>query len=222
MKLLFFVLLLANGIVLLVLQSARTPGIEPERIAAQLHPERLTVLEERPVPAAAAAPVSEDPPQAVPAAAASPACIDIGDFNSRDGAAFETEFARLSTGALPAKRLVRSPPQHIVYLPPQAGEAAAGRRLAQLRERGFADSAIIRDEPTRRWGISLGLFSRMALAEAQQQKLRDAGVTDARIAEYPVNSARYAYRIAGLDEAATGRLEALVSGFAGVALRSCQ
>lgn len=216
MKLLFFILLLANGVVLLVLQSAHTPGIEPERIAAQLHPERLTVIQE------SATPVSEGQPEVVSTAAASPACIDIGDFNTRDGAAFETAFGRLSPGALPIKRLVQAPPQHIVYLPPQAGEPAAGRRLAQLREMGFADSAIIRDEPTRRWGISLGLFSRMQLAEAQQQKLRDAGVTDARIAEYPVNSARYAYRIDGLDEAATGRLEALASGLAGVALRSCQ
>ncbi len=222
MKLLFFILLLANGAVLLALQSARTSGIEPERLAAQLHPERLTVIRQPAAPATAAASVPEVQPEAGPAPAASTACVDIGDFNSRDGAKFETEFALLSTGALPSKRMVRPPPQHIVYLPPQAGEAAAGRRLAQLREMGFADSAVIRDEPTRRWGISLGLFSRMALAEAQQQKLRDAGVTDARIAEYPVNSARYAYRIAGLDEAATRQLEALASGLAGVVLRSCQ
>lgn len=218
MKLVFFILLLANGVVWLVLQSARTPGIEPERIAAQLHQERLTVIKEpQPVPAA---PVPEDTTEAAPATAAA-ACIDIGDFNTRSAATFEAEFARLSQGALPTKRLVRAPPQHIVYLPPQAGEAAASRRLAQLRDMGFTDSAVIREEPTRRWGISLGLFSRVELAEAQQQKLREAGVTDARIGEFPVNSARYAYRITGLDEAATGRLVALASGLAGIRLRNC-
>lgn len=219
MKLVFFILLLANLILLLVLQSARTGGTEPERLARQLHPERLTVVDPPSAPPAAPA----EPPSAPAAAAAAPlACLEIGDFSTRSAEDAEARLAQLSLGALPTKRLVKPPPQHIVYLPPQAGEAAAARRLAQLREGGFADSAIIRDEPTRRWGISLGLFSRMELAEAQLQKLRDAGVTDARIAEYPVNSARYAYRLAGLDEASAERLRGLASGLAGAVLRSCQ
>ncbi len=207
MRLVFFILLLANVVVLLALQSARTVGTEPARIAGQLHPERLTVIDE---------------PAPMPAVAASSACVDVGDFSSRSAEDFETGLAQLSPGVLPKKRQVQAPPQHIVFLPPQAGQAAAGRRLAQLREMGFSDSAIIRDEPTRRWGISLGLFSRVELAEARQQTLRAAGISDARIGEYPVNSARYAYRLAGLDEATTRRLGKLASSLAGVALRSCQ
>lgn len=217
MKLVFFILLLANLILLLVLQSARTGGTEPELLARQLRPERFTVVDPPSAPPAAPA----EPPSA-PAAAAPLACLEIGDFSTRGAEDVEARLAQLSLGALPTKRLVQPPPQHIVYLPPQAGEAAAARRLAQLREGGFADSAIIRDEPRRRWGISLGLFSRIELAEAQLQKLRDAGVTDARIAEYPVNSARYAYRLAGLDEASAERLRGLASGLAGAVLRSCQ
>ncbi len=218
MKLVFFILLLANVVLLLVLQSARTPGIEPERIAAQLHPDRLTVIAQPPVAPQAAAPAPEDK-----AAAATPlACIDLGDFTARAAEEVEPPLAQVSPGVQPAIRLVQAPPQHIVYVPPQAGEAAAGRRLAQLREKGFADSAIIRDEPSRRWGISLGLFSRHDLAESHQQKLRAAGIADARVAEYPVNSARYAFRLDGLDGAAAGRLKALASGIAGVALRSCE
>lgn len=220
MKLVFFILLLANLVLLLVLQSARTGGTEPERLARQLHPERLTVVD--PPSAPPAAPAAPAEPPSAPAAAAPLACLEIGDFSTRGAEDAEARLAQLSLGALPTKRLVKPPPQHIVYLPPQAGEAAAARRLAQLREGGFADSAIIRDEPTRRWGISLGLFSRMELAEAQLQKLRDAGVTDARIAEYPVNSARYAYRLAGLDEASAERLRGLASGIAGAVLRGCQ
>lgn len=218
MRLVFFILLLANVVVLLALQSARTVGTEPARIAGQLHPERLTVIDE-PAPGATAAQRSAP---ASAAMAASSACVDVGDFSSRSAEDFETRLAQLSPGVLPKKRQVQAPPQHIVFLPPQAGQAAAGRRLAQLREMGFADSAIIRDEPTRRWGISLGLFSRVELAEARQQTLRAAGISDARVGEYPVNSARYAYRLAGLDEATTRRLGELASSLAGVALRSCQ
>jgi hypothetical protein len=214
-----------NLIVLLVLQSARTVGTEPERIARQLHPERLTVIgAASPKTEAMPAPLSQRVPEtpAVPIAPPAPTCIDIGDFSTRSAETFEAQLSKLSPAVLPKKRLVQAPPQHIVYLPPQASEAAAGRRLAQLRETGFADSAIIRDEPTLRWGISLGLFSRLALAEAHQQKLRDAGISDVRVAEYPVNASRYAYRLDGLEETATGRLKALISGLAGVALRDCQ
>jgi hypothetical protein len=217
MRLVFFGLLLANLILLLVLQSTRTAGTEPERIAGQLHPERLTVIAAGSSQAHATSPavVREVPP-------ALPGCVELGDFSTRSARDIEAKLAQLSPDVLPKKRLVQAPPQHIVYLPPQASEAAAGRRLAQLRQMGFTDSAVIRDEPTRRWGLSLGLFSRLELAEARQQTLREAGVSDARITEYPVNSSRYAYRLSGLDDVTTERLKVLVSGLAGIALRECQ
>ncbi len=212
MRAVFFLLLIANLALLPLLQSLHTPVTEPERLAGQLNPERLTLLEAEPAlqPAKAAA------------EAAAPVCVEVGEFSTLTAERFEAQLARLSPGELPSKRLVRMPSQHIVFLPPQASATAAARRLAQLRELGFTDSAVIRDEPTRRWAISLGLFSRLDLAESQLQKIRAAGVTDARIAEHPVNSARYAYRVSGLDAAGEQQLSALVSGFAGVALRPCQ
>jgi hypothetical protein len=45
MKRVFFGLLLANLTLLLALQSTRMAGTEPERIAGQLYPERLTVID---------------------------------------------------------------------------------------------------------------------------------------------------------------------------------
>jgi hypothetical protein len=217
MKRVFFGLLLANLTLLLALQSTRMAGTEPERIAGQLYPERLTVIAAASSQAHAASVAVEREVSAV-----LPGCVELGDFSTRSARDIEAQLAQLSPDALPKKRLVQAPPQHIVYLPPQASEAAAGRRLAQLRQMGFSDSAVIRDEPTRRWGISLGLFSRLELAEARQQTLRAAGVSDARITEYPVNSSRYAYRLSGLDESTTERLKALASDFAGIVLRECQ
>lgn len=208
MKAIFFLLLLANLSLLPLLERARHADTEPERLARQHHPERLTLLG------------TEAPPAA--SVAAAPLCVDVGEFDARSASRFEAQLARLALHALPVKRLVRKPPQHIVYLPPQASSAAAMRRLAQLRELGFADSAVIRDEPSRRWAISLGLFSRRELAEVQQEKLRAAGVSDARVDEYPVNSARYAYRLTGIDAAGWQSLEALALGFAGVTLTPCE
>ena len=45
MRLFLFALLLANVVMLLVLQSYRPPGLEPERLALQQHAERVTVAE---------------------------------------------------------------------------------------------------------------------------------------------------------------------------------
>ncbi len=234
MRFVFVLLLLANVALWPLLPAMRSEGLEPERLAQQLHPERLIVIDTpaagtRPAPdkvAAAGQPADAGPtaptaPIALPApqraADAGNTCIDVGDFNYATAGRFEAELSTLAREVLPARRLARVPPQYIVLVPPQASAAAAVRRLAALRELGFAD----RDEPSRRWAISLGLFSRLSLAEAQLEKLHAAGISDARVADHPVNSGLYAYRIAGLDEAGTRQLKTLASAFAGVSLRSC-
>lgn len=213
MKIVFFLLLVANLALLPLLQSLYPSVTEPERLARQLNPERLTLLDAEPPPRPADAAGTKD---------AAPSCVDVGEFSTSAAERFEAQLSVLTLGELPSKRLVRMPPQHVVFLPPQASATAAGRRLLQLRELGFADSAVIRDEPSRGWAVSLGLFSRLDLAEAHLEKLRAAGVSDARIAEYPVNSARYAYRLSGLDAAGEQRLSELASGFASVTLQPCQ
>ena len=103
----------------------------------------------------------------------------------------------------------------------QASEAAANRRVAQLREQGFRDVSVIRDTSPRRWGISLGVFSKPELAEAQLAALRQAGVSDARVEEHPLNTSRFAYQLVGLDDGSGDALKKLLAGFTGTALRDC-
>jgi hypothetical protein len=93
--------------------------------------------------------------------------------------------------------------------------------LAQLRTLGFTDSAVIRDDSARRWGISLGRFTRTELADAHLEKLRAAGVSDARIGEYPLNTARYAIRVTLEDAESRDDLKALATKFGGLTLRAC-
>lgn len=236
MRVLFFLLLLGNLVLLLVLQGSRDRGLEPERLAQQLHADRLSVVDgrrpplEAPLPADAPAPADPPAPAAqppgpaaqAPAFGGAPVCVEIGDFSPQAAVAFEDALSRLSHTGIPQRRTVRAAPSQLVYLAPLPGEVAATRRLAELRALGFADSAVIRDDPARRWGISLGLFSRPELAEAQLAKLREAGVSDARIGDHPSNAARYAYRLPGVDAAGGARLAAAASNFEGVALRRCQ
>jgi hypothetical protein len=232
MRLFFFLLLLANVVVLLVLQVAHDRSIEPERLELQVNAERVSVIgADGKLAAAPSTPIPASPSATDTTTATAPAeasalsgtatCIEIGDFTTQTAASFEQELSRLSHTGIPQRRVVQPAPSQLVYLPPQRSEADANHRLAQLRKMGFADSAVIRDDPARRWGISLGRFTRTELADAHLEKLREAGVNDALIIEYPPNSTRYAYRLSGVNAAGGARLATAAAHYAGVTMRHC-
>ena len=210
-RFLFWLLLLSN-LVLLTLMPGPLPGfssLEPERLAQQLKPESIRLLSN---------PLTNSVAPAMPA----PACTEIGDFNSTTAAKFEARLARLKLPTLPAKQMVQPPTSSLVFIPPQPDEAAANRRLAQLRAQGFNDVSVVKEPLSRRWGISVGLFSSGELALAQLESLKKAGITDARIEEHPLNSARYAYRLQGLVADDKPELKAMLPDFPGAEIRSCK
>ncbi len=179
---------------------------------------------------AAAAATAENPGRTAPPAAADAGssslaravCVELGDFSAQAAESFEPQLSRLSMTGIPQRRVVQPPPSYLVFLPPLPTEAAAKRRLAQVRDKGFADSAVIRDESPRRWGVSVGLFSKEELAIAQLDKLHKVGIDEARMGEHPLNSTRYAYRLPGVTEAGATRLAAVASGYSGVSMRACK
>lgn len=213
MRPLFFLLLLANAIVFLLLQATQQFGSQPDRMSQQVNAERLNLVD-----VSGKASVSENGSES---SASKPACIELGDFNTQSAASFEQQLAKLSSKPTPERRLVQAASSQQIFIPPQSSEEAANRRLAQLRTLGFTDSAVIRDDSARRWGISLGRFTRPELAEAHLDKLRAAGVTDARIGEYPLNTARYAIRVSVEDAESRDELKALATKVGGLTLRAC-
>jgi hypothetical protein len=209
MRLLFYLLLLANAIVFVLLQATQRFGGESDRMSQQVHAERLNLVD-----------VSGKSPASA-SHSSKPVCIEIGDFNTQTVASFEQQVAKLSSAPTADRRLVQAASSQLIFIPPQASEEAANRRLAQLRTLGFTDSAVIRDDSARRWGISLGRFTRTELADAHLEKLRVAGVSDARIGEYPLNTARYAIRVTLEDAESRDDLKALATKFGGLTLRAC-
>lgn len=210
-RFLFWVLLLSN-LVLLTLMPGPLPGLsslEPERLGQQIKPESIRLLS-NPLTASS----MPTPPPA-------PACTEIGNFNSAMAAKFEARLARLKLPTLPAKQMVQPPTSSLVFIPPQPDEASANRRLAQLRAQGFNDVSVVKEPLSRRWGISVGLFSSGELALAQLDSLKKAGISDARIEEHPLNSARYAYRLQGLVADEKPELKAMLPDFPGAEIRGC-
>ncbi len=170
-------------------------------------------------PPASAAPSSAPPGEA---ALAQAVCVELGDFTAQASESFEPQLSRLSMTGIPQRRVIQPPPSYLVFLPPLPTESAASRRLAELRQKGFADSAVMRDDTPRRWGVSAGLFSKEDLAIAHLDKLHKAGFAEARMGEHPLNSTRYAYRLPGVTAAGATRLAAVASGYAGVSMRPCK
>lgn len=207
MRLFFWVLLLANAVLIfMVTQTTPQPGKKSETpTVTEIAPERLTLLAARPLVRRA------DEGE----------CVEVGTFTTQSALKFESALAQLSLRELPKKRLIQAPPSHLVFLPPQQGESGANRRLNQLKNLGFKDSAVIREAGERHWGVSLGIFTSPELAEARLKLLKNAGITDARIEEHPINSSRFAYELRGLDRNMKTGVTALQSSFEGTSLQPC-
>ncbi len=211
-RLLFWVLLISN-LVLLTLLPGPLPGtssLEPQRVLQQVQPERVTIVSN---------PLTNDPALAAPKPGP---CVEIGDFSTTAAAKFESRLAKLKLPTLPLKLQVQPPQASLVFIPPQSDEASANRRLNQLRKLGFNDLSVVREPPARRWGISVGLFSSAELAAAQLENLKKAGVADARIEDYPLNSAKFAYQLKGISSEDKPELKTVIAEFTGISMRSCK
>jgi hypothetical protein len=209
-RLLFWLLLLANLVLLTLLPGPLpwTATLEPQRLLQQVQPDSVKMIPN---------------PQMSDSAKAEPtkeSCV--GDFSATTATKFESRLAKLKLPSLPLKQQVQSPQASLVFIPSQSDEASANRRITKLRALGFTDVSVVREPLARRWGISVGLFTSPELAAAQLENLKKAGITDARIEEHPLNSARFSYQLKGYAGEDKPELKALIAEFSGVALRSCK
>ena len=211
-RLLFWLLLLANLVLLTLLPGPLpwTATLEPQRLVQQVQPDSVKLIPN---------PQMNDSAKAEPT---KESCVELGDFSATTAIKFESRLAKLKLPSLPLKQQVQSPQASLVFIPPQSDEASANRRITKLRALGFTDVTVVREPLARRWGISVGLFTSPELAAAQLDNLKKAGITDARIEEHPLNSARFSYQLEGYAGEDKPELKALIAEFSGVALRSCK
>ena len=211
-RLLFWLLLLANLVLLTLLPGPLpwTATLEPQRLLQHVQRDSVKLIPN---------PQMNDSAKAEPA---KESCVELGDFSATTAIKFESRLAKLKLPSLPLKQQVQSPQASLVFIPPQSDEASANRRITKLRALGFTDVSVVREPLARRWGISVGLFTSPELAAAQLENLKKAGITDARIDEHPLNSARFSYQLKGYAGEDKPELKALIAEFSGVALRSCK
>jgi hypothetical protein len=183
---------------------------EPQRLAAQVHPERVTVMPEL---AASAAIRSARDEAAL--------CLEAGPFSDDSVQAAE---AALATLALPAgswaRRTIRPGPIFVVYAGRVAEPAARARRVAELQRLGLAFENL--DAPPELApGLVLSRHAEAAAAEAALAVASTAGLRGARVAELPAPPPQLWLRAQRADTATQVALLALQSTALGGGFRAC-
>ncbi len=161
-------------------------------------------------PAASAA-ASSRTAGATTAAAAAPhstVCLQLGPYTDATQA---VGTALRAAGLHPVARSRALPPQWMVLLGPYADDAALHRKLGALRKLGLSPGsyAPVLDRPRYEPGISLGVFSARAAAEAQLALMRHHGVQHARVVQRNDGVDAQYWVLDGLDAAAAERLHRL-------------
>jgi hypothetical protein len=192
---------------------------EPQRLAAQVHPERVTVM--APVAASAAIRTAQD--QAA-------LCLEAGPFTEDSVQAAEAALVEL---ALPAgtwaRRTVTVGPQFLVYAGRVADEASRRRREAELQRLGLAFEPL--DAPSELGqNLAPGLAPELVLSRHAERSLADAalaaaasaGLRGARVAELPAPAPQVWLRAARADTAAQVALLATQAPALAGGFRACK
>lgn len=192
-------LLILNGLALAAIAGwfgAPASVGEPERVANQLHPERVRFIGEQAPSASAAvsaapaatadnttaaneAPAPSAPP-AEPPPASTLACASWSGLSAEEA---ERLAARIAEAGLTVRRHSgEAPASWWVRLPPQGSRDQAERKVRELKALGVTDYFIVQDAGPNQFAISLGLFKSEAAAHQQLAQLRSRGVRTAGVA----------------------------------------
>lgn len=180
---------------------------EPERLAAQLRPELITVLTAGAVSAAVAAASSASAPASE--AEPPPLCLEAGPFNEAGAVAAEAVLAQqgVPDGAVTRELVARSYTWGVVMgrFPDREALRARADELRRLNVR-FEELAT---PPALVPGLRLGNFSDRYGAEAALNTLAAKGVRGARVAPLPSGTAQQWLRAARADAELQTRLKSL-------------
>ncbi|SFU27206.1 SPOR domain-containing protein [Pseudoduganella namucuonensis] len=198
---------------------------EPARLANQLNANKLFIIAPAKANAAMAALAAPAPaPAAVEKKPETIACLEIGNFLLPEARRFETQLAKLDLGDRQAR--INMPgteiSSYIVYIPPQGGKEGADKKTAELRQLGVTNYFVMSDNPTQRWGISLGVFKSETAAQNLLASLQKQGVHGARVAPRMSGSKQLAFQFRGISAEVKAQLDKIRGGFEDKVSRGCK
>jgi len=186
----------------------REQGRDPEPLARQIEPQKLTI-------------VAPESLQTQAAAKQRRSCIEWGSFSSVDAARAEQALAPLALGPRLAQRRSEETAHWWVFLPPQGNRQGALRKVEELKGLGVEEFFVMQEEGRLRWAISLGVFRTEDSAKARLEALRAKKVRGVQLGERDTQVAKVSFQVRDADEALVAKLREQVQGFAGSELREC-
>jgi hypothetical protein len=188
---------------------------EPERLARQVHPERVRIL-----PPDAAASRSG-------AAGAEPgalACLEAGPLGAAEVAAAETALQAAAPDLASsrwARVETRPPGTWIVYMGRYANRDTLLEKEDELKRRGVAYEEL-RGTPALEPGLALGRFDERAQADAALARLtRQQDIHTARVTQLAPSASTFMLRVTQADAALAAQLTALKAGALGRGFAPC-
>ena len=108
-------------------------------------------------------------------------CSEWGPLHATELAQARTALAQISPDLHAMERRVEDAPRWWVFIPPRENRKAAIKKVNELRGLGIRDYFIVQKDPSRRFAISLGIYSTKGAATARLSELKAHGVHSARI-----------------------------------------
>ena len=162
MKALFFLLLFANVVFALYIQSGLKPSHNTP-LPAEIHPEKIRLL-----------PIAETAPTL-----AAPACLEWGGFIGTDLQRAEAAIAKLQLNEDLDRHTIGEVTAYWVHIPPLKTKHDADKKIDELKKLGVANYFLIQDSGEWNNAISLDIFrseeaARKFLAEVKGKGIRSA------------------------------------------------
>jgi SPOR domain len=206
-RIVIILLLLANLALFALTRLDSAPGGEAQRLAEQVQPDKLKLLTPQQVAALGPAKV----------ASLSDVCVEWGPMSEAERTRAMTELAPLGLGPLVTSRRVDTG-GYSVTLGGFPTQAAAERRMAELRARGITDLSVV-DLGRGQYVVSLGIFRTEVAANGRADALAQQGITGARVAPRPAGVQQTVLVIRDPPQAAVARLRELAPAYSGTEIR---
>lgn len=232
MKILFWIMLLANVVFFVALRWGGLLTDESQVVAQPaLHEEQIRLLN---------APTSV-PDQALSAPAVLPTfsaattlaisaplaakpnglvCLEWGDFSGADLTRATAALSNLQLGNKLSQRQIEHNIGYWVYIPPLKDVAAVNQKLAQLKARGVEEYFVVQEAGPWLNAISLGVFKTQEAGQKFVDVLRAKDVRSAQIGERASKLKATIFVLQGIDSVISSKLSALQKDFAGSAINT--
>lgn len=188
---------------------------EPQRLAQQIRPEAMQLLN-----ANEAGPLEMAPATARLTPATAAECLQTGPFSDEQANALRPRLqSSLPAGSWSLENSLE-PGRWIIYMGKYASEDALIKKRNELRLRGLSIEPLI--NPALSPGLSLGHFGSQADADSELAKVAERDVRTARVVMEQPDQRGHWLRLASVDASLLAKLETLKPQLDGKALQACR